>query len=163
VAGAHGGELPSSARGEERGAAREQRCGQEAREGGRPSAREREGERKGRREERKRRKEKKRKWKMEKEKDEKEREKGERGGGIRAAIAVPGRPRAASGTRARTGASRGSRVNIVMDPDVGVGSFRDREIRREIGLSSTTEKKLFKHFIACFNLVDFGMLQTYPT
>ena len=48
---------------------------------------------------------------------------------------------------ARSGASRGSRVNNVMDSDVGVGSFGDREIKRERGLSSTT-KNFLNHFIA---------------
>ena len=107
--------------------------------------RRKEGERKGKEE-------KKRKWKKwekgkEKEKEGREREKGEGGGGIRAAIAAPGRPRAASGTRARSRATRGPRANSVMDSDVGVGSFEDREIRRENGLSSTT-KNFLNHFIA---------------
>ena len=95
-------------------------------------------EEEGRREEKKRRKENE-KWEKEKEKEGGEREKGEGDGEIRAAIAVPGRPHAASGTRARSGATRGSRANRVVDSDVGVGSFEDREIRRENGLSSTTK------------------------
>ena len=66
-------------------------------------------------------------------------EKGDGDGEIRAAIAAPGRPRAASGTCARSGVTSGSRANRVVDSDVGVGSFEDQEIRRENGLSSTTK------------------------
>ena len=91
-------------------------------------------EREGRRKEKKRKEEKKRKWKMEKEKEkekEGEREKGEGGGGIRAVIATPGRPRAASGTRARSGVSRGSRVNRER---AGVGN-------RTLGTGKDSEKK----------------------
>ena len=88
-----------------------------------------------------------RKKEKRKEKEGKDREKGEGGGGIRAAIAAPGRPRATSGTRARSVATRGPRADSVMDSDVGVGSFGDREIRRENGLSSTT-KNFLNHLIA---------------
>ena len=83
-----------------------------------------------------------RKKEKRKEKEGKDREKGEGGGGIRAAIAPPDRPRAVSSTRARSGVTRGPRANSVIDSDVGVGSFGDREIRRENGLSSTTKNHL---------------------
>ena len=119
-------------------------------------------EEEGRREEKKRKQKMgKRKRKRKKEKEERERKKGEGDGEIRAAIAAPDRPRAASGTRARSGATRGSRANRVVDSDVGVGSFEDREIRRENGLSSAT-KNFLNHFSAWFISVDFGMLH-YPS
>ena len=105
----------------------ERGSGRCARGRGKKEGREREGERK-------RKEEKKRKWKMEKEKEkekEGEREKGEGGGGIRAVIATPGRPRAASGTRARSGASRGSRVNReragVRNRTLGTGKDSEKE------------------------------------
>ena len=77
------------------------------------------------------RKERRKEKKTENEKKKKKRrgergKKGEGDGEIRAAIAAPGRPRAASGTRARSGATRVSRGNRVVDSDVGVGSFEDR-------------------------------------
>ena len=139
VGSARGGELPSSARGEERGAALE-RAEQEARErrGARPSGAERAGSGEGwrGRAARQRRREGERKRKEEKEKGKWEREKEKKGREIRAGSAVCGRPRAAPITRARPGACaagcvRGSRANRVMDSGVGVGSFGDREIGRK--------------------------------
>ena len=106
------------ARGGERGGAG---AGREIGGGARPSGAERAGSGEGwrgravrqrRREGERKRKEEKEKGKWEREKEkEGEREKEERGREIRAGIAARGRPRAAPGMCARSGATRGSRVN----------------------------------------------------
>ena len=145
VGSARGGELPSSSRGEERGAALE-RAEQEARgrgagraeqsgpgagRGGAVGPRGRGGGKERGKEKKKRKKENGREKKK-----RREREKEERGREIRVGSTARGRPRAAPITRARSGACaagcvRGSRANRVMDSGVGVGSFGFREIGRK--------------------------------
>ena len=85
----------------------------------------------GRRKEGEEKKKGKRKWKMEKkEKEGRERGKKRGGVGIRAAISAPGRPRAASGMRAWSGATRGSRANRER---AGVGNRTQEKIFRDKG------------------------------